>query len=211
MNKKALLITSIAAVFAVGVGTIAISGIEQIQKANEIKATGEYIKTNTKVDIEHISNVQGMTDWDDYYVFGGSGVSNKGATINVQEYDYATYGGSYIYSDDPNSLDYNDENYLLKMTFTSNNYGAPMLHINVLIHEKAELINEESYLLYDEVFDAKYEKDSIHNQKLFYTDYDVVEGESGDYYCSYYWEISFKDSRPGNSVNVKRVHLEYYC
>lgn len=207
MNKKALLFVSLGTVFAVGVATVTLSGLNQLQKSNELKATGEYEKTNTKVNITSITNVQDMVGEPDYYTFSASGVSPKGATIYAQEYDADTMEGSWLYSDGGlESFDYTSGSYMLKMTYTASNYNAPSMYLYVLIHKKAELNLVDSYLLYDEDFNSAHIP-TKENQKKAGTLYDNTK----ENYNVYEFKIEVTSYTVGGFVTVHRLHLEYLC
>ena len=115
MNKKALLFTSIATVFAVGVATVTLSGLNQIQKSNEIKATGDSVEhtiTLTVADLEDGSTIdegyltymlyqENATRSGDYFGYIGYAYSDGAITYgtdgNIFSATYAYYDSVFFY------------------------------------------------------------------------------------------------------------------
>lgn len=159
MNKKALLITSIAAVFAVGVGTITLSGLNQIQRANELRAaptTAEHTITLTASDIYSSSVDDKNTPYYAEFMLWQEDATRNGDDFGFMGYAYgdisASCGNGKIFTIEATEESYGNYSYIngyFGMTIDFKNvYSYSSIILNGEFYYTDDLLNPETSKTY---------------------------------------------------------------
>lgn len=214
MNKKFMLVAT---------GTLSLAGLVGAfaMNSNLVSASAlsrSYVKTNTTVEITKLSSLVDFGgDWEGwgYYKFSGSAQSSKGAIVSIFDADMDESEGSYVYSDPELTLDDSvsvGDDYLMKMTCLEVN-NVPYLSLKIMIHEKAEINAESTYLIYSDSY-TPISKGHIpldaDSKGVPY--YDIYEDpNTGDYYGIYQWSVAITNTQVANSLTIHSIHIEYNC
>ncbi len=210
MNKKALLITSIATVFAVGIGAVAMSGINQVHK---MKADPVYEPLIRKLDLSENNCTVSFSDAEYVsslysYVYGLTITSKTvtGSNLETEEYFFDEeenwFVGTCVSFTTELTFDTSiGDEMLFNVTIPSGSYGNIIANIVYCLFDGALFDESSSYFVY-----KHYDKDK---EKTNYKTVYFSEDEGWDYYYATNSYDTYAGA--GDQFGVQRIHLEYLC
>lgn len=212
MNKK--IVFGAAGVLALAglVGAFATnSGL-----ASAFALSRTYEKTKTTVDVTELSSFEAWEGWEGYYQFTGSGKSTKGATVRIFDATMdELYGSSlYINGDDIDDYVTTSNDYLMKLYCPADN-DAAYVSLKIMIHEKAELNDENTYLSYTNNYGQStpaclpLDYESGENPSPIFDVYE--DPNTSECYVIYQWSFSITNLKKGNTLTIHSIHIEYNC